>query len=145
MKQNGYGRGIQEEFGRRLGWYAFTRITKPQVVIETGVDHGVGACVLTSALRRNVDEGFPGRYVGTEKRPNAGKLLAKPYSRVGRIIYGGSNTTLQAFSEEIDLFINDSDHSSEYEFTEYTSIASKLSESAIVIGDNFHVTSKLQD
>jgi len=136
---------IQVEFGRRLGWYAFTRIMKPRVVIETGVDHGVGACVLASALLRNIAEGFPGKYVGTEMRPDAGKLLAEPYTKVGRVIYGDSNTTLRAFSEEIDLFINDSDHSADYEYDEYTSIASKISESALVIGDNSHVTNKLAE
>lgn len=145
IKQTGYEPGIQVEFGRRLGWYALTRILKPRVVIETGVGHGVGACVLTSALLRNLEEGFQGRYVGTEINPDMGKILTEPYSRVGKVIYGDSNTTLQAFSEDIDLFINDSDHSEDYEYAEYTSISSKLSYSAIVIGDNSHVTNKLQE
>lgn len=37
-------------YGRRLGWYAFIRILKPKIVVETGVHHGVGSCVITSAL-----------------------------------------------------------------------------------------------
>lgn len=107
--------------------------------------HGVVACVLTSALLRNVEEGFQGRYVGTEINPDMGKTLTKPYSRVGKVIYGDSNTTLQAFSEDINLFINDSNLGEDYEYAEYASILSRLSESAIVIGDNSHVTNKLQE
>ena len=118
---------------------------KPRAVIETGVDHGVEACALASALLRNVAEEFPGKYVGTEIRPDAGKLLAEPHSRVKRVFYGDSITTLHAFSEEIDLFINDSDHSADYEYDEYSSIASKLSESELVIGENSYVTSKLAE
>src|SRR5712671_7184162 len=49
-------------FGRRLGWYAFVRATKPRLVIETGVDKGLGACLLCAALMRNASEGSPGRY-----------------------------------------------------------------------------------
>lgn len=70
----GYGKDIQVEFGRRLGWYAFIRCLKPQVIIETGLDHGVGACEITSTLMRNDAEGHAGRYYGTELRESAGKL-----------------------------------------------------------------------
>ena len=61
-----YGKEIKFAYGRRIGWYAFTRILKPKLIIETGVDHGVGACVLTSALLRNKAEGFDGKYIGTD-------------------------------------------------------------------------------
>jgi hypothetical protein len=41
------------------------------------------------------------------------------------------------------LFINDSDHSADYEYAEYEVINPKLSQSAIILGDNSHVTDKL--
>jgi hypothetical protein len=43
----------------------------------------------------------------------------------------------------VDLFINDSDHSAEYEAREYEAIAPLLSENAVILGDNAHVTDKL--
>ena len=43
----------------------------------------------------------------------------------------------------IDLFINDSDHSAEYESEEYKTISNKLSEHAIILGDNSHSSNKL--
>ena len=142
-REAGYGRDIRFAFGRRLGWYALTRLLKPRVVIETGVDMGVGSCVLCSALMRNRRDGAPGRYYGTEIRTEAGALLTEPYSAEGEIIYGDSIESLKAFDGEIDLFINDSDHSADYEYDEYLTVDGKLSEHAVILGDNSHVTDKL--
>ncbi|WBP96208.1 class I SAM-dependent methyltransferase [Mycolicibacterium neoaurum] len=130
-------------FGRRLGWYAVVRVLKPAVVIETGVDKGLGSCLLAAALLRNRSEGFEGRYYGTDINPEAGYLLSGEYAAVGEIRYGDSIETLASFESKIDLFINDSDHSADYEAAEYETIANKLSDSALVLGDNSHVTDKL--
>ena len=135
-----YGSEISFAYGRRLGWYAITRIIKPKVIIETGVDLGIGSCVLSSALLMNKSEGFEGQYIGTEINLQAGKLYKEPYNSVGKIIYGDSIKTLNKIEEKIDLFINDSDHSSEYEYNEYLSIKEKLSKNSFILGDNSHVT-----
>lgn len=131
------------EFGRRLGWYAFVRILKPRVIIETGVDKGHGAILLCAALLRNRGEGASGRYYGTDINPEAGWLLRPPYSDVGTILVGDSIQTLSNFTDKIDLFINDSDHSAEYEYREYKTVAEKLSDQAVLLGDNSHVTAAL--
>jgi hypothetical protein len=41
------------------------------------------------------------------------------------------------------LFVDDSDHSAEYEYNEYLVIADKLSERSLILGDNAHVTNSL--
>jgi len=131
------------DFGKRLGWYSFARITKPKVIIETGVDKGLGGVLLCAALLRNKEEGFEGEYYGTDINPDAGYLISGKYATVGKLLYGDSIESLQKFQKEVDLFINDSDHSSEYEYREYQTIASKLSDHCIILGDNSHVTDKL--
>jgi predicted O-methyltransferase YrrM len=133
----------EPRYARRVGWYAVARITKPKVVIETGVDKGLGAVILAQALRRNAAEGYPGRYYGTDIHRETGWLLKPPYSQFGEILYGDSIESLKAFDQEIDLFINDSDHSQTYEAEEYEVIAPKLSENAIILGDNSHETPAL--
>lgn len=139
-----YGQDFaQIQYGRRLGWYAFIRELKPGLVIETGVHHGVGACVIASALLKNISEGFSGRYLGTEINPSAGKLLSDIYLSVGEILYGDSIESLQKVDSEIDIFINDSDHDPEYEAMEYDTVVTKLSQKGIILGDNSHVTDKL--
>ncbi|MGA9026960.1 MAG: class I SAM-dependent methyltransferase [Steroidobacteraceae bacterium] len=131
------------EFGRRLGWYAFVRILKPQIVVETGVDKGLGAILLCAALMKNRSEGVDGRYYGTDINPEAGWLLRRPYSELGEILVGDSIQSLLKFPGRIDLFINDSEHSAEYEYREYQTVAPKLTERAVVLGDNAHVTAML--
>jgi predicted O-methyltransferase YrrM len=130
-------------FGRRLGWYAAVRAMKPAVIVETGVERGHGALILCAALWRNAAEGKPGRYYGTDINPEAGRLLTGKYREIGKILYGDSIVSLEALNESIDLFINDSDHSADYEFREYQTVAAKLSPNALIFGDNAHVTDRL--
>jgi hypothetical protein len=132
-------------YGRRLGWYAVVRATRPKVVVETSVDKGLGSCVITSALKRNASDGFPGRYYGTDINPSAGYLLTDVYKEYGKILYGDSIMSLKNLNEIIDVFINDSDHSLDYEAKEYKTIADRLHPNAIIISDNSHITSALLD
>ncbi len=131
--------------GRRVVWYAVARTTKPKVIVETGVDQGIGAVVLCAALARNTDDGHPGRYFGTDINPNAGFYLKGDYAKFGSVLYGDSISSLTTLNETIDLFVNDSDHSADYEEAEYRTVANKLAPAAIVLGDNSHVTSKLAE
>lgn len=131
------------EFGRRLGWYALARILKPKVLVETGVDKGIGSVLLCAALLENKKEGFEGRYYGTDIEPTAGYLLSGIYREIGEVLYGDSITTLSAFDKKIDLFINDSDHSADYEYREYLTIQDKITENAVILGDNAHGNNKL--
>lgn len=131
------------KFGRRLAWYACARALKPKLLIETGVHQGLGSILLCAALKRNREEGYPGVYMGTDIDPGAGSLLVTPYNQYGKVHYGDSIETLKMVNQPIDLFINDSDHSADYEAREYATIATKLSEQSVILGDNSHVTDKL--
>jgi hypothetical protein len=132
-------------YGRRAGWYAFVRALKPRVVVETGVDKGLGSVVLCAALARNAEAGAPGRHYGTDIDPAAGYLLQPPYSGFGTVLYGDSVESLRQLQGPVDLFINDSDHSAAYERREYEAIAPRLAPRALVLGDNAHVTDELRD
>jgi hypothetical protein len=70
---------------------------------------------LCAALLRNATEEFSGKYYGTDLNPTAGYFLKGRYADVGPILFGDSITSLANFGGEIDLFINDSDHSADYE------------------------------
>jgi hypothetical protein len=138
--------GAKEEpapFGRRLGWYAIVRARKPRLVIETGVDKGLGSCVIAAALRRNSLEGYSGYYRGTDINPEAGVMFQGDYQSHGEIMIGDSIKSLGRIAGPIDLFINDSDHSAEYERREYQAIRGKLSPEAFILGDNSHATLEL--
>ena len=130
-------------YGRRIGWYAFVRALKPKIIIETGVDKGLGSIVLCAALLRNIEEGYCGKYYGTDINPEAGYLLSGKYKEVGEILFGDSIKSLSQFTENIDLFINDSDHSYDYEYQEYLTIQKLITDKTIILGDNSHVSDKL--
>jgi predicted O-methyltransferase YrrM len=130
-------------FGRRLGWYAVARCLRPRLIVETGVDKGLGAALLCTALRRNADEGHIGRYLGLDIRASAGYLLQGPPSDFGSVMIGDAIASLASIDAPVDLFINDSDHAPDYEAREYRAIETKLSATAIVIGDNAHSTDEL--
>ncbi len=125
-------------FGRRLGWYALVRALKPTLVIETGIDKGLGGVLICAALLRNAAEGRPGIYVGTDINPDAGFLVSGPYKAVGHILYGDSLTSLAALHQPIDMFINDSDHDPTYEAREYRAVAAKLHPHSVILSDNAH-------
>jgi predicted O-methyltransferase YrrM len=133
----------QVHFGRRIAWYAAIRLMRPDLVVETGVDKGLGSCILTAALARNASEGHPGYYYGTDINPAAGFLLRGPYAEHGRILYGDSIESLRGIRKPIDLLVNDSDHSAGYEAREYDEVRQKLSPRALIIGDNCEVTDAL--
>lgn len=134
---------LKVKYSRRIGWYIIARALKPRIVVETGVDKGLGSIILSSAIIRNKKENFEGKYFGTDINPGAGYLFCDKYAEVGEILYGDSIESLEKFNHTIDLFINDSDHSAVYEANEYEAITNKLSESGIILGDNSHSTSSL--
>jgi predicted O-methyltransferase YrrM len=130
-------------FGRRLGWYLLVRAKKPKIVVETGIDKGLGAIVLCSAILRNTEDGFPGKYLGLDINPEAGFLLNGTYASVGTIVLGDSAKTIPTLPTPIDIFINDSDHSASHEELEYQLIQGMLSSDSIIIGDNAHCNDRL--
>jgi hypothetical protein len=93
----------------------------------------------------NAREGHRGRYYGTDINPEAGWLLCGAYAEFGSLLYGDSLQSLCGMDGPIDLFINDSDHSSDYERREYDLIQGKLSEHAVILGDNAHCNTELHD
>ncbi|MCL2931065.1 MAG: class I SAM-dependent methyltransferase [Trichodesmium sp. MAG_R03] len=133
----------EARYGRRLGWYALVRIKKPKIVVETGVDKGLGSVVLAVALMKNAEEGFNGHLYCTDYNPEAGFLLTEPYSSYGTIIYGDSIETLKSFDRGIDILITDSDHKFNYELQEYETVEKQLQEGFLIISDTAHYSSTL--
>ena len=123
-------------YGRRIAWYACVRALKPKHVVETGIDKGLGSCLIAAALRRNASEGHPGRLSALDINPDAGYLVQNPYREYVDIVCGDSLTTIPALTTPVDLFIHDSWHSVEHEAAEFASIEEKLSDDALLISDN---------
>jgi predicted O-methyltransferase YrrM len=134
---------IEPRYGRRLGWYALMRATKPRVVVETGVDRGLGTVVIAAALRRNASEGAPGMLYATDIVTTCGHLMSDTYRQFAKILIGDSVESLQKFEQPVDIFIHDSDHRPEYEWAEFLAIEPRLHAGSITMSDNSQQTAKL--
>ncbi len=126
----------EPRYGRRAGWYALVRATKPRVIVETGVDRGLGTAVLAAALRRNAAEGQPGLVHATDIVPDCGHLVAEPYRQFCRLLIGDSVQLLRQFNQPVDMFLHDSDHHPEYEWSEFMAIEPRLHAASLVLSDN---------
>ena len=130
---------VTAHLSRRLGWYALVRALKPQVVVETGTDKGLGSVVLAEALVRN----GTGRLITIDIEPASGMLLGSAYPDNVVKLTGDSLTLLQGLSE-IDLFVHDSDHSAEHEEAEFRMVMERLAQGAVLLSDNSHATDVLE-
>jgi predicted O-methyltransferase YrrM len=134
----------QARYGRRMGWYAMVRARRPAHVVETGVDKGLGTCVLAAALLRNAAEGHPGRVSALDINPEAGYLAAPPpWSSVVDLVIGDSVASIGALTTPVDLFLHDSDHSVAHERAEFAAVEPKLAPGALLLTDNVTTTNVL--
>ncbi|MEV0880465.1 class I SAM-dependent methyltransferase [Micromonospora echinofusca] len=136
----------QVRYARRIGWYAIVRATKPTHVVETGVDKGLGSCVLAAALLRNVADGHPGRVTSLDINPEAGYLArTAPWSEVVDLVIGDSIASIAALDRPVDLFLHDSDHSRAHEKREFEAVESRLAPGAFLLTDNVTATNVLAE
>lgn len=126
----------QLRFGRRLAWYALVRSQEPGLVVETGTDKGLGSLVLASALIRNGS----GRLITLDINPSSGYLIQGQYREVTSVLRGDSLALIEELPRDVDFFLHDSDHTPEHERREFELITPHLSDNALVVSDNAHVT-----
>lgn len=122
-------------FGRRVGWYALIRATKPRYVVETGIDKGLSSCLLSLALLLNTQEGKPGKYIGIDINKEAGFLYQRPFTEAGDLIFADSIETLKKLDNPVDIIILDSDHTEGYERKEYEACERTISQNGVIISD----------
>ncbi len=134
---------VEPRYGKRLGWYALVRATKPRIIVETGVDRGLGTAVIAAALLQNEKEGFPGIVYATDIAADCGHLLAEPYKKFCKIIIGDSIASLKKFDQPTDIFLHDSCHEPDYEWSEFMAIEPRLHSASLVMSDNSLLTDKL--
>ncbi|MDG4792856.1 class I SAM-dependent methyltransferase [Micromonospora sp. WMMD1082] len=136
----------QVRYARRIGWYAIVRARRPEHIVETGVDKGLGSCVLAAALLRNAAEGHPGRVSSIDINPEAGYLArTAPWSDVIDLVIGDSVESITGLDRPVDLFLHDSDHSRAYERREFDAVEPKLAPGAMLLTDNVTHTNVLAE
>ena len=126
-------------FGRRLIWYAITRIIKPDIVIESGVFEGLGSALLTMGLFQNFKENpkIRPKFIGIDiKLKNY--YLNPQFDKIDiELNEIDSIDFLNKFNEKKKiLYISDAKHDPEFEKKEYNLISKNLIKNSIIISDN---------
>ncbi|HUK99257.1 MAG TPA: class I SAM-dependent methyltransferase [Nitrospirota bacterium] len=120
--------------GRRLFYYLLARAVKPGVVVEAGLDKGLGACIIGAALLKNASEGDPGKYYGlTLLSAKDAFLFAAPYDTHGELITGDSVDFLRNSEEGIGLFIHGTTNDPAHERDQYKALQPRLGADSIVL------------
>jgi hypothetical protein len=135
-------RGVADRevrYGRRVGWYALVRILRPELIVETGTDKGLGSCVLAAALLANGS----GRLQTIDINPDSGYLITGDYADVTERAMDDSLLVLTRDQRPVDLFLHDSWHSFAHETSELEAVAPRLTTRAVVLSDNAHATDAL--
>lgn len=133
-------------YARRIGWYAIVRAIRPGHIVETGVDKGLGTCVLASALLRNAADGNPGRVTSLDINPEAGYLSrSEPWASVVDLVIGDSLASIKQLDRPVDLFLHDSDHHTKHERREFSTVEPKLAPGARLLTDNVTMTNVLAE
>ncbi len=134
-------------FGRRLGWYAALRWSKPALAIETGTADGLGTALLARAIERNAEEGAPCHLLSFDVVPTAGRLLDDHLRQFVTVIVGDAVTELPRALDgrRIGYFVHDSLHTYEHERAELELATAHADDRIVLISDNAHVTTALAD
>jgi Methyltransferase domain len=132
-------------FGRRLGWYAVTRLRRPGLVVETGIHDGLGSALILRALELNAREGAEGRLISFDPRPETGWLVPEEVRGRWDDRHITSREGFDALADGVDFFVHDSDHTYEVEHFEFDFIRRVASPDAVLLSDNAHATSALRD
>jgi predicted O-methyltransferase YrrM len=123
------------DYGNKLALFAIVRALKPAVVVENGIEMGFTSIVLCEAIRKNIEEGYPGRFIGLDINDHAGYLVnaVTNYRSFSEIRCGDAVESLKSINTKIDFYFSDGFRSYEYEQKEFASLEKSLSDGAIVI------------
>ena len=139
---------------QRILIYVITRLTKPELIVETGVFYGGNTTFFLNALRKNqkgklISIDLPGNIIEDEKRHflvgnsekvpttlETGFLVHENLKDRWDFIRGDSHIELPKINEPIDLFMHDSDHSYNFIKKEFELIWNNLSNSATLLADD---------
>ena len=123
------------------------RISKPRLVVETGIHDGLGSAVLLRALERNAAEGYPGHLMSFDTNPTAGWLVPDSLRQLWTPVTGDTKQTLELSlaGKLLDVFVHDSDHALDHERWELQTACRFAAPGAVLISDNSHVSPVLRE
>ena len=135
------------DFGSRIAWYAIIRANKSKVVVENGIEMGLTALALCSAIARNREEGFEGEYYGLDINPEAGYLLTgSSFTAFTKLIINDSINSLAQFEKKpVDFYFSDGLRTYDYEKKEFAVLMDKVGTQAVIVTNKANFSSALAE
>lgn len=129
-------------YGRRLGWYAFVRALRPEFVVETGTNRGLGSAVIAAALLKNGS----GTLATCDIDDRGGELILPPYDAVVEHSVMDSLDFLAGLADagkHVDLFITDTGFTPDRERAELAAVTPLLAPGAVVLATKTYMWTEL--
>ncbi len=133
--------------GNRAIWYVIARITKPRLIVETGILSGLGSLALLCAIERNVAEGHEGHLIAVDTDPTAGWLVPSALEARWSKLEGISTDVLPGAlqGQKVGLFIQDSPHTFENQTAEFAIAMAHADDLTVLIDSGGGQTPALDD
>ncbi len=150
------GNSIDTLLGKWI--YCIIRVSKPKVVIETGVAHGFSSWCILNALNKNKygklfsidlpskDTDF--NYNINNYGVNPGWMVPETLKSKWRLMLGDTKDLLPSLLNElkkVDIFFHDSDHSYENMKFEFDTVLPYLSKNGYIISDDIDKNSAFEE
>ena len=120
--------------------YLLARTIKPNLIIESGIDKGLGSSLLCYAQFKNREEKQNDyRYIGVDIAKKNKFYFDKKNNLFSNFefIYEDSIKFLNKFSEKNKImYISDAEHNYDFEIKEYNLIKKQFKNGSIIISDN---------
>ena len=132
--------GTKNIFGRRMAWYILARTVKPNLVIESGVDKGLGSGLLCYAqFKNNLELNKNFKYIGIDivKKNESYFNFHNDTFNNFEFFFENSINFLEKFNlEDKILYISDAEHNYDFEIKEYNLITKYFKKGSLIISDN---------
>ena len=140
-KEKPYDTGYGIDFMTGLFLYTLIRLTKPEIVIETGTAYGFSSSFILQALENNKSGNlFSIDYVSNpwQTKQMIGKSIPNNLRKRWKLIFGSSVDTLPDIlsSQKPDIFIHDSEHTYKNMLFEFETVFPHLKEKGFILSDD---------
>jgi predicted O-methyltransferase YrrM len=150
------GNNINTLLGKWL--YCTVRISKPEILIETGIAHGNSSWVILNAIKKNgkgtlysfdlPNNDTNAAYNFENKKTETGWMVHEELRINWNMVIGDSLETLPktlASLSKVDFFFHDSDHSYKHMMFEFETVFPFLRNGGILSSDDINKNSSFQD
>jgi len=141
--------------------YFLIRLTKPEIVVETGVEKGASSLFILQALEDNnrgklysidlpnasyiISSGK--KFQGNTKKEATGVCVPNPLRARWKLILGDSKVELPELLNKltnVDIFVRDDEHTFESMIWEFEQVYPRLRNNGVIISDNVDINDALK-